>query len=367
MTSMFMKRKLNPSHIFTWCVAHRFNLVMDDGIKKCKPISDLLSSLNLFANYMRRSPKRIKNWKEIVHALSKKYGDINKRIMPQKNNSTRWWSRFKCLKHTCKTISCIVAFLVSLKQLYISTLGRSTWTNSQKSAIKGLHDAWTEDSQNIILAHSFKPILEELHISHVKLQSFPLPVSDMLIIIEKCDLYLQNLERDEVITQIIEDGCTFGKDVLDRLLTEEVKQILSDHDGDGGDDNIYNLEISTTQKKFIKDTLTVFVKEIRKGLDKRFLKNFAKFKQYYSELNALSPFCILRMHRNTQIKFRYMPEYNNFEQSEFESEFKLFVKEFQEYATEGKKSVLFCLTGQVNIACYCYLPMFSLFHQKFFY
>lgn len=329
-----LMRKLNPRHIHTWCVAHRFNLVIEDAIKKCNLLSDMLASVNSFASFMRRSPKRIANWKEMVKILAKKYGDINERIMPQKSNATRWWSKFKCLKNTCKTISCLVAFLVNLKTLYISA--KSRLTDPQKSEIEELHDIWTKDSQNIILAHSLQPILHELHKRHTRLQSFPLPISDMMAIVEESDEYLQKLEQDEEMTQMIDRGCAFSKDVLNRLLTEEVKKFLSDR---GGDDSasIYNLDVSNQQKQLIKNEIAKFLKQLRMNLEKRFFKNFAMFKQYYSELRALSPFSVLRMPQNSQIQFLYMSEYNDFVQSEFELEFKLFANEFQEFSKEGEK------------------------------
>lgn len=111
-------QKLNPNSVFTWCASHRFNLVIADAVKKSEMINELLSSANSFAAFMRRSPKRITDWKEIVSMLNAKYSDINKRLRPRMYNATRWWSKFKTIDNICKTISVAVAVLTSIRKLF---------------------------------------------------------------------------------------------------------------------------------------------------------------------------------------------------------------------------------------------------------
>lgn len=91
--------KIIPNHVFTWCACHRFNLVMEDSFKGNSQVQKLIASLSRFGGFIRASPKRMNNWKDIICHLSNRFKDINKRMRPAQSNATRWWSKYRAVDH----------------------------------------------------------------------------------------------------------------------------------------------------------------------------------------------------------------------------------------------------------------------------
>lgn len=334
--SVYMQ-KCNPYHLYTWCVAHRFNLVMDDAIKDCMYITKLLSSINSFNTIIRKSPKRVTDWRDIVTHLANKYKDINRRAMPQPYNSTRWWSKLKSVSSMCLTVSNAVAFLLNIKKLYNSRkLPRIKLSSNKIQEIEELYVTWIDDRCNIAFARALFLILREMEATHTQLQLAALPISDMIQIMNSCIDYINKIYNDDEIAKLVENGCSFAERVSNRLQSDEVRQLFLD----GGDEpEIPNEMITVEQKKIMSRHLKYFVKLIRNNLNDRFVQNFAKFNVFYSELVLFHPSYVLKLDQNSKINLKFLAMYNDIQEPELISEYKLFADEFKATVQEGMMHV----------------------------
>lgn len=329
-------QKCNPNHIYTWCAAHRFNLVMDGAIKGCEPIISLLSSINLFNTIIRSSPKRVTEWTNIVTMLASKYKDISRRAMPQAYNSTRWWSKLKSISSMCSSVSSSVSFVLSLRKLYnLTSKKRGPFSASRNQEIKQLYDMWTQDRVNIVFARVLFIILQEMDATHTQLQLSALPISDMIKIMYSCINYINKIYNDDEIEKLVNNGCSFAESVSIRLHCDEVQELVS-NGAESGCVGKMHLQITARQKDLITKNVKNFLNLIRKDLDNRFMKNFEKFNAFYSEVARFHPSSVLEAHQNSSIKFEYLAKYNDLEESELMLEYKVFANEIQKIVQRGK-------------------------------
>lgn len=84
-------QKRNPQHIFSWCVCHRYNLMVEDSIGKNIDINEMIVALNDFAVLIHGSSKRLLIWSEIVIRLHKIFRDINIQMKSARVGQIRWW------------------------------------------------------------------------------------------------------------------------------------------------------------------------------------------------------------------------------------------------------------------------------------
>lgn len=161
----------------------------------------------------------------------------------------------------------------------------------------------------------------------------------MIFIIKSCQTNIEHIQQEYEITKLIEAGCRFAEQVLERLLSPSTQQILRKGYEDAVNDNIntdFDLRISAKQKEVIKITIQDFLALIHSGLNKRFGQNFKKFKHFFSEMEILRPLAVLRINEHSCIRFRYLAGYNNLDHTELVTEFKSFVREFKMVLQESK-------------------------------
>lgn len=126
----------NPLHIYTWCVCHRYNLVIQAAISLDNSlITDVLKELHETAVFIRASPKRMDIWVSVITNLAETYKDINIQKRPVVAGNTRWWAQYKALNHLMKNESCFLTTLLTMQTL--SEFKRLT-TEQQNSINKSI-------------------------------------------------------------------------------------------------------------------------------------------------------------------------------------------------------------------------------------
>lgn len=324
--------KKQNKYLFTiWCAAHRFNLIIDDAIKNCNEVQMLLSSINSFSSFIRRSPKRMDDYKKIISTLSAKYKDIDRRIRPRLYNSTRWWSKLSTINMIIKTTSHMVLFLVYLSNVYFLRKKRGLGLKEkQKEQLKNLYNEWTKDRRNIILSFSLRVILQKMQDVLSKLQTNSLPIYELQPLIESSYRFIEDVynNKDGQLTNLIENAVKFSDSVYLRLLSPEIRSLFLNIDE-------FSTDITDTQKEAIQQILQQFTKLVYNGIQNRFLNNFHKFKVYYSEIQALNPLRIMQAEKDTNLRFRNLCKYNGLDKSKTLAEFSSFTEEFKRIANEA--------------------------------
>ena len=82
-----------PWIIFEWCIAHRLELALKDGLKGTgfHDINDLI--LKMYYLY-KRSPKKLRQLKELVEIYSDSFDILDRGVKPKKALGT-WWIAHK--------------------------------------------------------------------------------------------------------------------------------------------------------------------------------------------------------------------------------------------------------------------------------
>lgn len=277
--------KVNPLHISIWCVCHRFNLVIDDALKCCEIINDLIKSVSDFNGFLRGSPKRIDHWRSILKKLSEKYGNISQNIRPAQVNTTRWWSNRRLLDNLFKAASYYLLFFVNLQNINNSIIKkRIKCSTVQKKLIQEVFKEWTKDIKNIIILNSVRTILDKMHETLDYLQTSALPISEMIPSVLSCYDFLENTynNTNDSLSILIEKGNSFANAILDELMSEDIQNLIETE---------YQLpsHISEEEKSEISSIVQGFIQNLKVGLETRFLKDFREHEDFYLSINALSP------------------------------------------------------------------------------
>lgn len=188
-------QKLNPRHVVTWCVCHRFNLVIEDSLKNCAHIVTLISSISTFGGFIRASPNRMKDWQATISAFSTQFKDVDKRVRPPQTNATRWWSKYKTVRFAIQSTSSFLGFYTNLLNLN-ELKNKLKWSRNQIESIKKLNSIWKANPANIGILYGVHIILERLHSTMQHLQTSGLPISDVQSSIKSCYRYLDALNSD---------------------------------------------------------------------------------------------------------------------------------------------------------------------------
>lgn len=323
-----------PTHVFTWCACHRFNLVIEDSFKGNRQVQKLIASLSTFGGFIRASPKRMNNWKDIICHLSNKFKDINKRMRPAQSNTTRWWSKYRAVDHVMKTESCLIAFLISLSNLN-ALQNKSNWTQNQKNHISELNSFWLSNSSaiNVGILFAAHRILGRMHQTMIDLETSAQPFCNMLPCISSCHQYLNSLFNDEnnQLTELISQSRDFADNVIDRLRNESVQALFIEAT-DGS-----HLLMSENHEREIRKQVQRFLKSLSENVEYRFMKDFRDNEIFYKEISLFIPSNVIQINEASEISLHYLcTYYNDLDKQITETELKKFGPQFKIFLNNKK-------------------------------
>lgn len=342
-------QKLNSRHISTWCVCHRFNLAIEAAFKECETIAKLVASINTFSGFVRASPNRMNDWRNIINKLSQ-FRDVDKRTKPPQTNVTRWWSKYKAVRTIINSTSSFMAFYLSLANL--NEVKKSLkWKTKQIESITRLHSLWNESASNIGILYGLNTILERLHATMCYLQTSGLPMCDVQPSITSCYGYLQELlnDKDGRMTNIIENSALFCERLVsDRFNTEKCQQLFTRKQQAGSaafapNDGSHFL-MDTINMDIIRTELNKLLHALLRELDERFMNDFGDVhnSSYFNEMSTISPSEVIKKNYgddNSQLSLKRLCWHAKLNSNETEVEFITFAKEFKCWVEEKQKLI----------------------------
>lgn len=211
--SAFLARE-NPSHVYTWCVSHRYNLVVEPIISSTDNlVTCIFDTLHSFATILRGSSIRIEKWTATLNGLREEYKDINVLMKPVLAGDTRWWTKYRAIERLMKKESYYMSHLLTLRELSKLKLAH-TQKNTVESALKTLLNY-----DNIVIAYFVNIIMCRLYQDVATLQTSALPIVNIMPIIKSTTTFLKRfIGRNDIYLKTLSDAQKFVTSLNSRLV-----------------------------------------------------------------------------------------------------------------------------------------------------
>lgn len=327
----------NPRCIFTWCLSHRFNLVMKTAIGSTTLIPIILQTAEECAKIFRGSPKRMDIWIDVaktINLIRVSEKQFNARIRLKLIGTTRWSSK----QDAIATIICTETnFCVLIKSL----IRVCNIPNLEGAVLKNASDClnfWLQ-YKNIALTFLLHKTFSLVMPTTKYLQSHGMNVVDGIESLNKSKAELKqfglNLNTHiEGARKFIETTNIHLKNDSD-IISYRFESDSNSEDLIASPPDLYEIN------EQIKNEVLNFVQFLQKQIDDRILNGFNEFDSLFNEILYLSP--KHAANNVNSISFKNMCELNNIsEEKKPVEEMKKFLIDF---AKHNRPKAVSCLNS----------------------
>lgn len=328
-------KKDNPRCIFTWCLSHRFNLVMKSAIAGTTRIKIILQTAENCAKIFRGSPKRMDIWINVAKTINLN-GLITKKFNSKRRlkliGTTRWSSNQDA-------IASIINSETNLCVLIKSLIRVCNIPNLDGPVLKNASDClnfWLEYN-NIVMTFMLHKAFSLVMPTTKFLQSYGLNAVDGIKSLEKSKGDLKSFELN--LHTYIGNAQQFIKETNYILKNDsDVISFRFECDSDSEDLISVPLELDNINEK-IRSEILIFVQLLQKQIDDRILNEFNEYNSFFNEILYLDP---QHAAKNVDsISFKKLCELNNIsDEKETVNEMKKFVSDFLNYKRPKMVSLL---------------------------
>lgn len=328
-------KKDNPRCIYTWCLSHRFNLVMKTAISGTMRIKIILQTAEECAKIFRASPKRMDIWMNVAKTINlngvpKKEFNSNRRL--KLIGTTRWSSKQEA-------IDGIIGSETNLCVLIKSLIRVCNIPKLEGAVLKNASDClnfWLQ-YDNIVMTFLLHKTFSLVLPTTKYLQRYGLNIVDGIKSLKKSKADLNNFELN--LHEYIEMAQKFIVET-NFLLKNDSDIISFRFECDSNSENLisvpHNLDRIIEQ---IKSEIFNFVQLLQKQIDDRILNGFNEFNSFFNEILYLDPQHATK--NMDSISFKNLCEINNIsDEKKTVDEVKKFVIEFSDYNRPKAVSLL---------------------------
>lgn len=328
-------KKDNPRCIFTWCLSHRFNLVMKTAINGTTRIKIILQTAEECAKIFRGSPKRMDIWINVAKTINLN-GVITKKFNSMRRlkliGTTRWSSNQDA-------IAGIIDSEMSLCVLIKSLIKVCNLPNLDGTVLKNASDClnfWLQ-YDNIVMTFMLHKTFLLVMPTTKFLQSYGLNAVDGIKSLKKSKAELNTFELN--LHTYIENARQFVKDTNYLLKNDsDIIYFRFQCDSDSEDLISVPLDLEKINEK-IKNEILIFVQLLQKQIDDRILDEFNEYNSIFNDIMYLDPEHAAK--NVDSISFKNLCELNNiFDDKKTVEEMKKFLIGFSQYKRPKAVSLL---------------------------
>ena len=175
----------NPWITFGWCIAHQLELALKDSLKGTDfDIDDLI--LKMYYLY-QRSPKKLRQLKELVDIYSDSFEFLDGGVKPKKASGT-WW-----IAHKTRALDLIIDKYGLLMQHLENLSEDKSYPAKERKTFKGWYNKWTKARIPLLACVSVE-VLAPAGILSKAFQSEDIDVVTTDSLLSQCKLQLQRIE-----------------------------------------------------------------------------------------------------------------------------------------------------------------------------